>query len=104
MPLQGEFSNICAEKSFAWDAASSVAELKYPGGVSAKVRIENRQAYLRFELLSVEPRDGVEAIIWGPYPPQPRQMDWGNRRRCTRRRLRYRRAGIGHQYNGRSSR
>jgi hypothetical protein len=55
-------------ESFVWDKADSIAVLRYSGGMSAKVKIENKKSYLRFELLSVEPRTGVEAIIWGPYP------------------------------------
>ena len=41
--------------------------LKYPNGSQAVIGTEVRGEYLRFELLSLEPRNGVEAIVWGPY-------------------------------------
>ena len=42
--------------------------LKYPNGSQAIMSAEVRGEYLRFELLSLEPRNGVEAVLWGPYP------------------------------------
>ena len=42
--------------------------LKYPNGSQAIISAEVRGEYLRFELLSLEPRNGVEAVLWGPYP------------------------------------
>ena len=43
-------------------------KLKYPNGSTAVISVEARGAYIRFELLSVEPRNGVDAVVWGPYP------------------------------------
>ncbi|MFA5814275.1 MAG: hypothetical protein WC865_01455 [Bacteroidales bacterium] len=42
--------------------------LKYPNGSLAIIGVDSKNDYLRFELLSLEPRNGVEAIVWGPYP------------------------------------
>jgi hypothetical protein len=42
--------------------------LKYSNGSLALIGIEIKGEYLRFELLSLEPRNGVEAVVWGPYP------------------------------------
>ncbi len=42
--------------------------LKYPNGSQAIISAEVRGEYLRFELLSLEPRSAVEAVLWGPYP------------------------------------
>ena len=42
--------------------------LKYPNGSQAVIGAEVKGEYLRFELLSLEPRNGVEAVLWGPYP------------------------------------
>jgi len=41
--------------------------LKYSNGSKGVVSVNDKQDYLRFELLSLEPRNGVEAIVWGPY-------------------------------------
>ena len=54
-------------ESFQMDETGLMV-LKYPGGSSAHIRMDNKQDYLRLELLSLEPRNGVEAVVWGPYP------------------------------------
>ncbi len=41
--------------------------LSYRNGSVAVVKLENKNDYLRLELISVEPRHGVEAVVWGPY-------------------------------------
>lgn len=43
-------------------------KLKYPNGSLAVISVGNKGDYLRFELLSLEPRNGVEAVAWGPFP------------------------------------
>jgi hypothetical protein len=43
-------------------------KLKYVNGSFATIRVDNKGDYLRFELISLEPRKGVEAVVWGPYP------------------------------------
>jgi hypothetical protein len=42
--------------------------LLYPNGSKAVIGAEVKGEYLRFELFSLEPRNGVEAVVWGPYP------------------------------------
>lgn len=42
--------------------------LKYPNGSVATIGFSEKGSYLRFELLSLAPRNGTEAIVWGPYP------------------------------------
>jgi hypothetical protein len=42
--------------------------LQYEGGITAKIQIQNKEKYLRFELLSLTPRAGTQAVVWGPYP------------------------------------
>ncbi len=41
--------------------------LAYQNGSMATISVENKNDYLRFELLSVEPRNDLEAVVWGPY-------------------------------------
>ncbi len=41
--------------------------LSYKNGSLATISVENKTDYLRFELLSVEPRNGIQAVVWGPY-------------------------------------
>ncbi|SDS33937.1 hypothetical protein SAMN05216490_0976 [Mucilaginibacter mallensis] len=42
--------------------------IKYQNGSLATIRIDSKGDYLRFELLSLEPRNGIQAVVWGPYP------------------------------------
>ena len=49
-----------------YDEASGIITMDYPNGSAAKIKIENKQDYLRFELLSVEPRNDVVYVTWGP--------------------------------------
>ncbi len=53
--------------SFVMDETGNIV-LSYPNGSVANIRMGNKQDYLRFELQSLEPRNGVEAVVWGPYP------------------------------------
>lgn len=41
-------------------------ELKYAGGATAIVKYAAKDAYLRLELESLEPRGDVDNIVWGP--------------------------------------
>lgn len=41
--------------------------LQYSNGSRGVIRVDNKKDYIRFELLSLEPRNGVEAVVWGPY-------------------------------------
>ncbi|MGZ3756748.1 MAG: hypothetical protein ACXVAY_18405 [Mucilaginibacter sp.] len=42
--------------------------IKYQNGSMATIRIGSKGDYLRFELISLEPRNGIQAVVWGPYP------------------------------------
>lgn len=54
-------------KSIEFDKAKSVLTLSYPNGSVADMKLDNKGKYLRFELLSLEPRNGVSCVGWGPY-------------------------------------
>lgn len=41
-------------------------ELKYPNGAVAVVKADAKETYLRFQLVSLEPRGSVDNIVWGP--------------------------------------
>ena len=51
----------------AYNPGEQLIILQYSGGIKAVVSIKNKKSYLRFELLSLEPRNGTQAIVWGPY-------------------------------------
>ena len=54
--------------SAEYDEAAQKITLNYANGSIATIKVDNKTDYLRFELVSVEPRNGIEAIVWGPYP------------------------------------
>jgi hypothetical protein len=54
-------------QSFVWDPEEGVATLEYPDDVTAQVRVTAKQTHLVLELVSVEPVDRVELVVWGPY-------------------------------------
>ncbi|MDR2982300.1 MAG: hypothetical protein LBV12_08655 [Puniceicoccales bacterium] len=53
--------------SSAVSAGKNRIALTYPNGSIATVKIEEKGDYLRLELVSLEPRNGVDNIVWGPY-------------------------------------
>lgn len=53
--------------SSEFDLASNIFILKYKNGSVAKIKFETKPTYFRIELQSVEPRNDIEAIQWGPF-------------------------------------
>lgn len=51
-----------------YDQANQRIGLTYPNGSVASLKINEKPDYVRLELVSVEPRNEVQAIVWGPYP------------------------------------
>ena len=41
--------------------------LTYSNGSVARIKVESKKQYLRFQLLSLKPGNGEECIVWGPY-------------------------------------
>jgi hypothetical protein len=41
--------------------------LRYPNGSVAMLQTDEKEEYLRFKLVSLKPRNGVDNIVWGPY-------------------------------------
>ena len=54
-------------ESASFDASNKTVTLTYPNQVKAEVRLEEKGKYLRMELLSLSPREQVDAIQWGTY-------------------------------------
>lgn len=42
-------------------------KLSFPNGTVATLKVNQEQEYLRFELQSLVPRNGIDNIVWGPY-------------------------------------
>ncbi|WP_343303317.1 hypothetical protein AAHN97_17320 [Chitinophaga niabensis] len=54
--------------SLSYNTAKKQITLKYKNGAVALVAVASKGKYIRFELLSLAPRKGVQAVVWGPYP------------------------------------
>jgi len=54
-------------KGLIYDEESKILTLSYPNGSMARIQTEEKGDYLRFEVLSVEPRNNVTQVVWGPY-------------------------------------
>ena len=61
-----ENDKLIAPLTAAYNAGKQTVTLKYPKGVTAVVKLQQKEKYLRLQLISLEPRGKVDAIIWGP--------------------------------------
>ncbi len=59
---------IRAPQSMLGDASTGILTLRYAGGFKAVVKTSEHATHVTFELVSVEPLDGVELVLWGRYP------------------------------------
>jgi len=59
---------IHAPQSMRHDAGTGVLTLRYAGGFKAVVKTVRQATHVTFKVVSVEPLDGVELVLWGPYP------------------------------------
>lgn len=58
---------IIKPQSVTFDPEQTILTLEYPNGSVANVKYDNKGKYLRFELLSLEPRNNVSCVGWGPF-------------------------------------
>lgn len=50
-----------------WTAPGKQLRLDYPKGLSAEIAVTALPSHVKFELLSVAPKEKVSKIIWGPF-------------------------------------
>ena len=58
---------IIHPNALSYDSENKVLTLSYPTGSKARVKVKENDDYLRFEVLSVEPRGNITQVVWGPY-------------------------------------
>jgi len=58
---------LVSPQAFSWDAVSGIATLGYSDNVTAQVRAMSKRSHLVLEVISVDPPDGIELVVWGPY-------------------------------------
>ncbi len=54
-------------ESATYNEEKEVLNLSYPNGTKAEVKIEEKDKYIRMQLLSLDPRNDVDAVQWGTY-------------------------------------
>ncbi len=60
-------STFIHPEGLSYDDESKILMLSYPNGSEARIQAEEKGDYLRFEVISVEPRNNVTRVVWGPY-------------------------------------
>jgi hypothetical protein len=58
--------NLLFPTTADFDKGKQKFTLKYPNGATAVVKAVAKEAYFRFQLVSLTPRDDVDNIVWGP--------------------------------------
>jgi len=46
---------------------NNIITLTFENNIDAKIKVEEKESYLTFELVSLTKKDSVDLIIWGPY-------------------------------------
>ena len=60
---------LFAPSGMVWKKSAGRMTLSYDAaGVTAEVKVKAKSTHVVLELLSIEPKDKVEVILWGPYP------------------------------------
>jgi len=52
----------------AFDPATKDLSLSFPGDHIARVKVEEKESHLTFELVTLTGNDEVDLIVWGPFP------------------------------------
>ena len=50
-----------------FDQSKQLVTLKYPNGSVAEIQLQPKNKYFKMSLVSLEPRNGIDAIQWGSY-------------------------------------
>ncbi len=61
-------NNILVPESAKFEKEKKLLLLTYAGNLKAEIKVNEKDPYISFELLSVSDMENVELIIWGPYP------------------------------------
>lgn len=71
--LSSALMSLCTGKEYILPVKAVYVKQKnemlliYPNGSEARIRIGQQAGYLKFKLLSLSKREGIDNIVWGPY-------------------------------------
>ncbi len=61
-------------QSLREEKSEGTLTLQYTEGVTATVKAVAKSTHVTFELLSVQPQEKVEVVVWGPYPTAVKEV------------------------------
>ena len=65
---------IYIPKAIRYEKSKGDLTLQYSEGIVAVVKTATKATHITFEIVSVEPEEGVELVIWGPYPTRIKEI------------------------------
>ncbi|MFC1634641.1 hypothetical protein ACFL5Z_07335 [Planctomycetota bacterium] len=65
---------IRVPEAMRYEESKRALILKYSEGITAVVKTATKATHITFEIVSVEPEEGVELVIWGPYPTRIKKV------------------------------
>lgn len=58
---------VLPPKRMVFERETNTIELRYEGDRSARIRVEEKESHLTFEVISLSQEEETELVIWGPY-------------------------------------
>ncbi len=59
---------VVLPESMIFNQKENFIQLIFPGEIHAKIKTKEKSNHITFELLSIDQKDKIDLIIWGPYP------------------------------------
>ncbi|MGE5294573.1 MAG: hypothetical protein ACM3VT_07080 [Solirubrobacterales bacterium] len=57
-----------------WNKSRGTLTLQYPSGATAVVKAETKPSHVIFELMSIDSKEMVEVVVWGPYATRIKEI------------------------------
>jgi len=61
-------------QAMRYEESNRTLTLRYSEGVAAVVKTATKATHVTFEVVSVEPKEVVELVVWGPYPTRIKEI------------------------------
>jgi hypothetical protein len=62
--IGGQFQ---APQAMQYEESQDLLTLRYPAGATAVIKVAKEPTHVTFELMSIDSKDRVEVVVWGPY-------------------------------------
>lgn len=54
-------------QAMQYEVSQDLLTLRYPAGATAAIKVAKKPTHVTFELMSIDSKDRVEVVVWGPY-------------------------------------